>query len=229
MREPCVAASVHALVLALLATTPNYSAVKSDLGSLKARAHADFNKATTQKQKTAALAKARAELLAAFDQQLFPIWSGTPWNFYGTTETPKEGTIACGYFVSTLMRDAGFDVERVKLAQQASEYIVKTLAEPNDTLRFRNVEKATVIADLRKKLGDGLFVVGMDYHVAFLRLDGARADLCHAAVFEPKAAVCEDAAASPGFTSNYHVVGRVFSDAQLTAWLAGQSFPTKTR
>lgn len=147
---------MHALVvLTLLSATPSYGTIKSDLATLKARAAADFGKATTQKQKTAVLAKARADLLTAFDQNLFPIWSGTPWNFYGTTETPQEGHIACGYFVSTLMRDAGFDVERVKLAQQASEYIVKTLAAPEDTKRFRNVEKPKVIDELKRSLGDG--------------------------------------------------------------------------
>jgi hypothetical protein len=47
-----------------------------------------------------------------------------------TSETPGRGEIACGYFVSTVLRDAGFGVERVRLAQQASERIVRTLSAP---------------------------------------------------------------------------------------------------
>lgn len=217
------------LLLALLTAAPDYGALKSDLAALRARTQAEYAKAATPAKKSAALARARAQLLTAFDTGLFPAWAGTPWDFYGTTETPQEGHIACGYFVSTLMRDAGFKVERVKLAQQASEHIVKTLAEDGDTLRFRNVEAPKLLADVRAKLGDGLYVVGMDYHVGFLRLDGPRADLCHSAVFAPKAAVCEDAATSPGFASAYHVVGRVFADAQLKGWLDGQSFPVQKR
>lgn len=165
--------------------------------------------------------------LAAFDTQLFPAWAGTAWDFYGTTEVPRQGQIACGYYVSTLMRDAGFKVERIKLAKEYSGRIVRTLAEDDETLRFRDVPLAALLQQVRVRLGEGLFVVGMDFHVAFLRIDSRGEQLCHAAFFEPKSAICEDAATSPGFASSYHVVGKLFADAQLRGWLAGQSFPVR--
>src|ERR1700741_5295000 len=52
---------------------------------------------------------------------LLPCWYGTPWGFYGTTEEPGQGTIACGYFVTTVLRDAGCSLQRIKLAQYPSE------------------------------------------------------------------------------------------------------------
>ncbi|MBS1152449.1 MAG: hypothetical protein H6Q89_4147 [Myxococcaceae bacterium] len=213
--------------LVLLAAPSDYAAVKSDLAALRERTRVQVAQAATPSTKAAALATARAELIAAFDTRLFPAWAGTRWDFYGTTEVPREGKIACGYYVSTLLRDAGFKVERVKLAQQASEWIVRTLAEDADTLRFRHAELPTLLQQVRTRLGEGLFVVGMDYHVAFLRLDSKGAQLCHSAVFEPKSAVCEDAATSPGFASSYHVVGKLFADAQLQGWVEGQRFPVR--
>ncbi len=155
------------------------------------------------------------------------MWAGTTWEFYGTTEVPREGAIACGYYVSTLMRDAGFKVERVKLAQQASEYIVRTLAAPEQTMRFRDGDVKSLLASLRATHGEGLYVVGMDFHVAFLRVDAKSEQLCHLAVFAPTAVLCEDAATSAGFVSRYHIVGKLFSDAQLRAWLDGAAIPVK--
>jgi len=58
---------------------------------------------------------------------IIPYWYGTPWEFYGTTEKPKQGSIACGYFVSTILKHAGYNVEKNKMAQQASELIIKSL------------------------------------------------------------------------------------------------------
>jgi hypothetical protein len=215
------------VLLVLLATPTDYGAVKADLAALRQRTQAQVANAPTVAKQAAALSFARAALVTAFDTQLFPAWAGTPWDFYGTTEVPREGQIACGYYVSTLMRDAGFKVERVELAKEASEHIVRTLAEAGETLRFRNAEPPKLLAQVRAKLGEGLFVVGMDFHVAFLRIDPKGEQLCHAAAFEPRAAVCEDAATSTGFVSRYHVVGKLFADAQLRGWAAGQRLPTR--
>jgi hypothetical protein len=165
---------------------------------------------------------ARAALLAAFDASLFPAWEGTPWDFYGTTETPGEGKIACGYYVTTLLRDAGFKIDRVKLAQQASERIVKTFAAEADIQRFRDVSPADVVKRVRLKHGPGLYLVGMDYHVGLLRVTESDAKLCHSAVLTPSYATCEKAEASPGMISSYHVVGPVLSDERVADWLAGR-------
>jgi hypothetical protein len=218
---------VHLLLLVLAAAPSDYEAVKSDLWALRQRSQSEYARASTGSKKTAALAAARSELIAAFEGKLFPAWAGTPWDFYGTTEVPREGMIACGYYVSTLMRDAGFKVDRVELAKEYSERIVRTLAEDGETLRFRNTELSSLLQKVRARLGEGLFVVGMDYHVAFLHIDAHGEQLCHAAALEPRAAVCEDAATSSGFVSSYHVVGKLFADAQLKGWLEGQRFPVR--
>lgn len=180
------------------------------------------------KQRAEARMDARAAVLGFVDAVAFPAWSGTPWNFYGTSTTPKEGTIACGYFVSTVLEHAGFRLERARLAQQASAYIVSTMARGTHVEWLRFLKPADVVAKVRERFGDGLYVVGMDYHVGFLRLDGERVAFCHSSFLEPAAVTCEDPVTAGGFASNLYVVGDALSDAAIDDWLAGRAIPTQT-
>ncbi|MFP2907873.1 hypothetical protein ACLESD_23060 [Pyxidicoccus sp. 3LFB2] len=172
--------------------------------------------------------EARAVVLQALTGQLLPAWHGTPWEFYGATRTPRSGSIACGYLVSTVLVDAGFRVERVRMAQQPSEYIVKTLAPPRRTWRFRTRPVSDVV-DRVKREGEGLYVVGLDYHVGFLWNDGTRVWMCHSSYLGTAEALCEDALTSPAMLSRYHVVGRLLEEGMLDAWLEGRALPTVTR
>lgn len=173
-------------------------------------------------------ADARKLALAAFTDDLFPAWTGTPWAFYGTSVTPGEGEIACGYFVSTTLRDAGFGVQRIKLAQQPAERIIKTFVAKGDIRRFRTGDVDPVV-DAVQAGGEGLWIVGLDYHVAYLWNDGSTVRMCHSGNLGPGAVACEDARTSPSMVSNYHVIGRLFSDAMLDRWLDNKAFPTITR
>ena len=180
------------------------------------------------KQRVETRQLARAAVLDFVDAAAFPAWAGTPWNFYGTSTTPKEGTIACGYFVTTVLEHAGFQVERARLAQQASAYIVSTMARGTHVEWLRYLQPAQVVAKVRERFGDGLFVVGMDYHVGFLRLDGERAAFCHSSFLEPAAVTCEDPLTAGGFASNLYVVGDALNDGALDDWLAGRAILTQT-
>lgn len=202
-----------------------YAASVERLARRRVELASEHARARTADARAEVLSRAREALLSAIDGELFPAWLGTPWEFHGTTETPGEGAIACGYFVSTVLRDAGLRVERVRLAQQASELIVKTLSPSSEILRFRNRRIEEVLAAVRER-GDGLYVVGLDFHVAFLRIAGDRAELCHSSVFEPVAVVCEPAAEAQGMVSRYHVVGRLFTDRQLLDWLGERPIAT---
>lgn len=144
------------------------------------------------------------------------------------SEEPGHGVIACGYFVSTILRDAGFRVERIRLAQQAPENIVRTLALAGEIERFRDGDVGTVV-DAVSHDGEGLYVIGLDYHVGFLWNDGATVRMCHASYLGEAVVVCEDARRSPAMGSNYHVVGKLLSDVMIDRWLTGEAFPTVKR
>ncbi len=225
------------VLLALLAAEPAspsneaptppkaYASAVSALATQRARLAAEYQRAKPA-QRQAILARARATILEAFDRDLIPAWFGTGWEFYGTSETPGQGTIACGYLVSTVLRDAGLKVERVRLAQQASENIVRSLTPAAGVLRFTHRSNAEVVAGVRPH-GDGLYVVGLDYHVGFLRLAGDSARFCHSSFLGTRVVVCEDAATSEGMLSTLHVVGDALNDARILDWLFQRAIPTR--
>ncbi len=98
---------------------------------------------------------------------IFDQWYGTDWDFNGMTTTPQKGKIACGYFVTTTLQDAGIAVKRIKYAQMASEEMITLMVNSNDVHRYRKlcIEKFN---DEIKKLGEGLYLVGLDCHAGFV-------------------------------------------------------------
>ena len=196
------------------------AAVRRDLGR-------DWMNATTAARKSTVLTRARETLHEAIVEQLIPPWHGTEWGFYGTSQTPGQGTIACGYFVSTVLRDAGLRVERVRLAQQASSHIARTFAG-GGTKWFSRAPHLRVVEYIEDQ-GPGLYVVGLDYHVGFLTWDGSGpVRMCHSSVLWPGSVLCEEAAKSEAMLSEVHVVGDVLTDRVVEAWIEGKAIPTST-
>lgn len=180
--------------------------------------------ASSAEERSQVLSLARSAVLDALTQELIPAWYGTPWDFYGTTETPGQGTIACGYFVTTVLRDAGFQVDRVWLAQQASERILRNLVPEPHIARYR-LRTSQEVATATAERGDGLYMVGLDNHVGLLHVQGGEVHFCHSSFVEPVAVLCEPAATALAFESRYRVVGRLLGDGMMTRWLEGTRFP----
>lgn len=169
----------------------------------------------------------RSLLITAMTDSIIPFWYGTRWDFNGTTETPRRGKIACGYFVTTVLRDAGLKVERVKLAQQASEIIIRSLTTEDHINRFRNVPFEDFLAALLEE-GDGLYIVGLDIHVGFLHVRDKDARFIHSAYSPPYRVVNEPAHASFILEdSRYRVIGKISADDRLLLkWLNETEIPT---
>lgn len=187
-----------------------------------------YTKSKTEKAKERVRDQARAAVLRAIRHDILPAWKGTAWDFYGTTSTPGEGEIACGYYVTTVLRDAGFKVARAKLAQQPSERITTSLVPEEAIWRFRKGDEEGVVETIRKK-GDGLYLVGLDNHVGFLDVSGDAVRFCHASYADEADVRCEDPVSSQPFQSEYHVVGRLLSGPMIDAWLEGKAIETKTK
>lgn len=138
---------------------------------------------------------------------LFACWLGTPWDFYGTTEEPNSGKIACGYFVTTLLRDMGVPVKRVKHAQCASEEMIKAVCIKKSIRRFSNVDISTFIEKINEP---GLYIVGLDFHTGFILNDGKETYFIHANYAGNKVVEKEIAANSTVLaTSAYRVIGKI--------------------
>jgi hypothetical protein len=165
-------------------------------------------------------------LLHRLRDDLLPAWNGTPWSFSGTAAAPGARPIACGYFVSTALEHAGLPVERRRLAQQAAEDIILTLVPESRVARFKRVPLDTFVSAVARR-GDGLYLVGLDYHVGFLVVEGGQVYFHHASNVSG-AVVREPALTSTALArSSYRVVGKMLDASLVEAWLEGRLIPTR--
>ncbi|MBS1511478.1 MAG: hypothetical protein JST86_11595 [Bacteroidetes bacterium] len=151
---------------------------------------------------------------------IIPCWMGTPWSFNGTTETPPQGSIACGYFVTTVLRDAGVPLARIKLAQCPSEQMIKTLVQPRYITHFSNSSMPVFMAAVRQQ-GYGMYIVGLDNHTGFIYNNGQHIYFIHASYIGERKVTKELAAESSIlYYSKYKVLGKISGDEQvLQKWI----------
>lgn len=123
------------LIAPLTGTAPDYSAIKQRIEADRLAFAASYVQADSA-GRTVLIDSARAYLFDRITEDILPAWHGTPWDFNGTTRTPRSGTIACGYFVNTVLQDAGFRLPRIKWSQMASEPITVKLS--HRIKRFRD-------------------------------------------------------------------------------------------
>jgi hypothetical protein len=182
-----------------------------------------FEQSRSAQERDAALAEASLLLRRAVVGELAPHWYGTPWAFHGTTQVPGEGSIACGYFVTTLLRDAGLDLPRVRLAQVASETMIRALVGRPAIRRYSDVPIDRFVASVRE-WGEGLYIVGLDIHVGFVVHDERGIRFLHSSYVEPHQVVEEEAGSSVILAgSRYRVLGKLTADAGLLeGWLRGR-------
>lgn len=175
------------------------------------------------------VAQARTFITRSIYTQIFPAWYGTAWDFNGTTEVPQQGKIACGYFVSTVLRDAGWKLQRARLAQQASENIILSLTTEPYVKRFRRVAIGDFV-DAVKKWGAGIYLVGLDVHTGFIVNTGDEVYFIHSSYMEPYTVVREKALESKILAaSNYRVLGNVTADDLfIKKWLLKTEIITRT-
>jgi hypothetical protein len=205
-------------------SAPVYRATLRHLVVRRQELAARYRQAASPAARTACLAEARKLWLTALDSTVFPAWEGTPWTFYGQSWEPRRGSIACGYFVTTALHHTGLRLQRTLLAKQTSENIIKNLTTEAHISRYRGTSQAEFLRQVRAQ-GPGLYVVGLDFHVAFLRVreDGA-VQMVHSSYLHNAGVVREAADDNPALASKYRVLGNVLADnALVRAWLLGQS------
>ena len=153
-------------------------------------------------------------------ETIIPNWIGTGWHFNGISQTPQKGTIACGYFVTTVLRDAGLNIARIKLAQCPSEQMMLSLIQPKYVQRFSNIAMANFIQNIQQQ-GYGLYIVGLDNHTGFIYNDGTEIYFIHSTVVGTRNVQKEKAAASWVLQqSKYKVLGKISADENVLArWI----------
>ncbi|MEZ0277236.1 MAG: hypothetical protein ACAH88_20155 [Roseimicrobium sp.] len=174
------------------------------------------------------IAEARSLLTKTLLTEIFPAWDGTAWDFNGISEVPGEGAIACGYFVTTTLRDVGFKLPRIKLAQQPSQTIIRSLCE-DKTIRVFYEKPLDTISTYLEQHGPGIYIVGLDCHTGFVVHDGISMAFIHSSYFRPPRAVISEPLESdnPLKRSKYRMIGKLFGDELVRKWLSQESVVMK--
>ena len=154
-------------------------------------------------------------------------WLGHPWDFNGTATVPGEGKIACGYFVSVIMRDAGFKIDRIRVAQQPSQNIIRTFVNTSNNYEIKTQTPYNQYLQHITQKYEGIHIVGLDKHVAFIVIKNGNMRFIHSGGLLRKVV---DEAPDEAYAlehSNYRVISNISRNPQvIRRWLLGESFPT---
>jgi len=202
-----------------------YAVTVEDIRFHREKLSKQYLAARTDAERKEVLASARA-LLELTMPSLMRCWLGTPWDFNGTASKPGGGKVACGYFVSTIMRDTGFKVQRIRLAQQPSQNIILTFL-PRSELHIKvGVDFSDFMDSVRKK-EHGIYIIGLDKHVGFLVNNDQGLQFIHSGGLLKRVVDEAQPDAYSIEASNYRVIGNISADENLLKkWLRNEPFPT---
>ena len=179
-----------------------------------------------QTEKKQLILEARKVLTNMLVGEVFTAWYRTRWDFNGVTQTPGQGEIACGYFVTTTLRDIGIKLNRVKWAQQASVKMIRKFC-PQESIKVIYNKPIKESSDYLKAQGEGVYLVGLDRHVGYVIVEKSRDTdelkmaFVHADYYDRARGVTSEVIEgnNPLNDSKYRMVGKLFSEAHVIAWL----------
>lgn len=157
--------------------------------------------------------------------RLIPHWYGTKWSFGGHTTIPNQGEIACGYFVSTTLRDMGLNLNRYKLAQKSPIDEAKMISCGSEIKTITAPDTETAIKEICGVTSEGISFIGFDEgHVGFLLKQDEALFLIHSNYLFPNAVCMERIEDSNVFKkfSKFYIVEISTNERLLQHWLNGK-------
>jgi hypothetical protein len=204
-----------------------YAVLVSELERWRTDLATRYKKARTEAERGAVEHDARV-LLEQVLPAMMRCWLGTPWDFNGTAAKPGGGRIACGYFVATVLKDAGFHVDRYQLAQQPSGNIIHSFLPKDHCTLAVGKPYESFVADLDQS-GPGIYLVGLDTHVAFLVMkdDGFR--FIHSSGSRPWCVVDESREEAHVLQhSNWRMLGNLTAEPKvIRSWLKAEKITVR--
>ncbi|TAE66920.1 MAG: hypothetical protein EAZ85_15570 [Bacteroidetes bacterium] len=168
----------------------------------------------------------------ALIKQILPYWYGTKWSFSGHTEVPNQGTISCGYYVSTTLAHIGVQINRITLAQQLPIHEAMTLDVDSAMIRVAgNVACEDVIKEMKNKLENGIYFIGFgNTHVGFLIKKEDELFLTHTGSTSI-VTVIDTVENIPFFCLfyNYYIVPLSNNKSFLDKWWSNSAIKTRTK
>ncbi|MCB0397844.1 MAG: hypothetical protein KDD36_14425 [Flavobacteriales bacterium] len=205
-----------------------YISAKQECVSKRQLLQTRYKSATTDSTRSVITAEAGRVLTEQLINRIFPFWYGTAWDFNGITDVPGEGEIACGYFVSTTLKHAGLNVNRYKLAQKSAYTGSRCLSINDDMKIIRNKSPEQMVDFAKDEVRDGLYTVGLDYHVGFLLIRNKEVFFIHSSYLNREGVMIEKAQDSPAFASNTYILVSITHNAPLLEkWLMNEEVKIK--
>lgn len=162
---------------------------------------------------------ASKEWTSLMADSIFPFWYGTEWDFNGTTNAPGSGYIACGYFVSTTLKHSGIELNRYKLAQKAASDIVQQTCLKSSAKWHNSLDHLETYLE---EHGEGLYVLGLDYHVGFVLRENGKNYFIHSDYFNGKVTREELGSSTAALSSGRYYLGSLSGNRPLLEeWLSG--------
>lgn len=146
------------------------------------------------------------------NNEIYPYWKGTGWDFNGTTQKPQDGAIACGYFITNTLTDLGFKIERTKLAQAVSSKMINELCVDVD--RFSTIENLEKY--LNSQPNNSVFIVGLDFHTGYILKDSTGNYFLHSNYIDRKGVMKEKIKESAALNSSKSfMIGNLSNNKKL--------------
>jgi len=201
-----------------------YAALRERIETKRKELAKDYTEAADDGARKEVIGRSRRYLNQMLADSLFPFWYGTTWDFNGTTQKPRCGSVACGYFVTTTMKHAGFNIERAKMAQVASSILIRKSCEKEKIKVFSNGRLDAFKAWLKEQ-PDGIYILGLDIHVSYIVKRGKKFDMVHSSYWAGTLKVTREALTDcPIIPDNkFFMAGNLLgSDSTIVGWLEGK-------
>lgn len=194
----------------------NYTSLKNAIEKNRKELQTSYQSSA---DKNEILDKASKKLTQFLIDDVVNNWYGTKWSFEGHSEIPKQGTIACGYFVSTTLRDVGFNLNRYKLAQKSPKDEAKVIACGTSIEKLQNISKQELKTYFLKQK-DGIYFIGLDFHVGYIYKTKKAVYFIHSNYIDNKGVVKEDIENSKAIvSSNYFIANITHNNILVKKWL----------
>lgn len=203
----------------------DYSIAKNKIETQRKAIKANYLKASAQEKK-AVIQSTKQVITKNLTSTIIPFWYETKWSFDGYTAIPKQGEIACGYFVSTTLSHAGFKLNRYKLAQK----------EPKKEAELLQIKGAIEVlekspSELKKHFintkKDGLYFVGLDFHVGYLLKENNEVFFIHSNYINHEGVKKESITESKAFVSKkYYIVAITENEKLVEKWILNETVLT---
>jgi hypothetical protein len=194
----------------------------------------ELRAATDEAGRAAVRARARVVMARALETIVFPAWMGTPWGMGpdATARRPHQvgRTVGCSGFVVAALEDVGLRFEgRVRFTQGRALHVQRSLAPAAADLHYINGAPAAEIEAWVGALGDGLYVIGLRYHIGFVSVRGEAIDLIHAGATGSRSVQRERLGTAAPVTASrptgYFITPLLADDRLIDFWLLGRPVP----